>query len=279
MVYQCPKPTHFNYNSDQLAKIFRLMGTPSDTKFLSRMHCLAHFQGWPAYPRKLEEIVNGACTAERMTQAGEGAAQSLAEQWASCLSGMLVIDPAERHSASDVMGHAFWKPCAADAAGEMPIMRSRHSSTGSQASTVSAHSTGSSEKPKLAMSKSKRNSAPASTSSKVPLQPMQAQHQRRTSHSIPSEGLLSERGGPKDLVRRSAGAGELLVTGGGMSSSIAKTALMPRTKSNVNTSNNSMGGAIVRVCSLPGYAKGKIKTSSWNFMGRSNNMVVADSIV
>ena len=289
LVCQCPKPTHFNYNSDQLAKIFRLVGTPTDSKFLSNMHCLSHFQGWPASPRKLEELVNGACTAERIKEGDEGAAEILAEKWTSCLSGMLMINPAERQCASDVMSHAFWKKCSADAVGEMPIVRARNSSTGSQASTLSSHSSSgqrSSEKPKLAMNKNKRNSAPASSTCRVSLQPLQAQHQRRMSHLIPFEGLAGERAGQKDYacIRRVSSAystdvGDLKVDGGGVSSIRGKPALMQRSSSNENSINNpGTGSAIVRVSSIPGYAKGKARTS-WNFIGRSDNTVIADSIV
>jgi hypothetical protein len=291
LVCQCPKPTHFNYNSDQLAKIFRLVGTPTDSKFLSNMHCLSHFQGWPAYPRKLEELVNGACTAERIKEGDERAAEILAEKWTSCLSGMLMINPAERQCASDVMSHAFWKKCSADVVGEMPIVRSRNSSTGSQASTLSSHSSSgqrSSEKPKLAMSKNKRNSAPASSTCRVSLQPLQAQHQRRMSHLIPFEGLAGERAGQKDYAcarvssAYSTDKGDLKVDGGGVSSIRGKPALIPRSSSNENSINNpGMGSTIVRVCSIPGYGKGRGTSwgRSWNFMGRSDKMVMADSIV
>ena len=43
-VCDCPQPTHFNYNSDQLMKTFHLVGTPTDDSLLSKMHCLKHFQ-------------------------------------------------------------------------------------------------------------------------------------------------------------------------------------------------------------------------------------------
>jgi hypothetical protein len=57
---QCAKATHANYNGDQLAKIFRLVGSPTDMAMLSRMDCYHHhFQGWPAQSRKLEEYVAG----------------------------------------------------------------------------------------------------------------------------------------------------------------------------------------------------------------------------
>ncbi|EKX54680.1 hypothetical protein GUITHDRAFT_49553, partial [Guillardia theta CCMP2712] len=48
-VCKCPLPTHFNYNGDQLAKIFMLVGTPRDEKLLSQMQCRNHFSSWPKY--------------------------------------------------------------------------------------------------------------------------------------------------------------------------------------------------------------------------------------
>jgi hypothetical protein len=45
----CFQPTHFNYNSDQLLKIFHLVGTPTESDMLAKMQCLKHFQGWPKH--------------------------------------------------------------------------------------------------------------------------------------------------------------------------------------------------------------------------------------
>ena len=43
VVPQCNKVTHYNYNSDQLEKIFRLVGTPDDPALVAldwRVTCL-----------------------------------------------------------------------------------------------------------------------------------------------------------------------------------------------------------------------------------------------
>jgi len=56
----CPKAMHFNFNYDQLVKIFRLVGTPSDRVFLAKMQCLQHFEHWPSHAAKLEDVVSGA---------------------------------------------------------------------------------------------------------------------------------------------------------------------------------------------------------------------------
>ena len=111
-VCQCPKPTHFNYNSDQLAKIFRLVGTPTDKKFLSKMACYQHFESWPHYQCSIEDIVSDVCTAKRLaaepTTDDEKEVADLARQWTECVSGMLVIDPAQRQTASEALKASIW---------------------------------------------------------------------------------------------------------------------------------------------------------------------------
>jgi serine/threonine protein kinase len=61
-VCSCDSVLHHNYNSDQLVKIFTVLGTPQDPALLSRMTCAAHFAKWPPFPRKLDAMVrNSAC--------------------------------------------------------------------------------------------------------------------------------------------------------------------------------------------------------------------------
>jgi hypothetical protein len=278
---QCPKPTHFNYNSDQLMKIFRLVGTPTDTNLLNRMQCLHHFQGWPAYPRALEDIVEGACTAERLHDTAD-AARQLAQQWSECLSGMLEINPAKRVTANEVINSPFWKTNAADA---VPML-SGVGSAGSAGSSGSRNSHGSNsdrsqyqapaEKPKLAMN-NKRHSAPLP--SKTPLQPLQGTNQRRLSHMIPLEKIGADRAGDKDFTtgRRVASidSGDLLLSG----SSVGGVGLQGKGLMSRARSSHSTGKAVVRVSSGgSGYAKGK---SSFTGAGRTDkllNGIFLDSI-
>jgi hypothetical protein len=133
-VCQCPKPTHFNYNSDQLAKIFRLVGTPTDKKFLSKMACYQHFESWPHYQRSIEDVVSDACTAKRLaaepTTDDEKEVKVLARQWTECASGMLVIDPAQRQTASEALKASIWskvhaQPAALEQAKPFPSSSSQ----------------------------------------------------------------------------------------------------------------------------------------------------------
>jgi serine/threonine protein kinase len=64
-VCDCPQQTHYNYNSDQLLKVFHLVGSPSDAELLSKMHCLKHFQSWPKHRATLETMVKNMCTPAR----------------------------------------------------------------------------------------------------------------------------------------------------------------------------------------------------------------------
>jgi serine/threonine protein kinase len=61
-VCTCPIATHFNYNGDQLMKIFGLLGSPTDKDrdFLQSMHCLEHFQDFPKHSSQLSQVVTTA---------------------------------------------------------------------------------------------------------------------------------------------------------------------------------------------------------------------------
>jgi hypothetical protein len=184
------------------------------------MKCLQHFQSWPTYPRKLEEIISSACCPERMGAGNEHLAQHFAQQWNACLSGMLTVDPAARKAASEITNCDVWKPGRGDGALTMSNISPGGSSAGSSRSGRSsgsmprARSGGTeniddradkalAEKPKLAM-RGKRSGVQGG---KAPLLPLQPSHQRRVSQMIPLEGLAAERAGDKEVtltVRRAS---------------------------------------------------------------------------
>jgi serine/threonine protein kinase len=142
-VCRCQKPTHYNYNEDQLTKIFRLVGTPTENKLLSRMACYKHFESWPHYHRSLEDTIKNACSATRLTAEptyeDEMQARELARQWIDCVGSMLVIDPAQRPPAAEVLTAEIWKtglpgPAALEAGNTLsrtPGASSSHKHTGS----------------------------------------------------------------------------------------------------------------------------------------------------
>jgi len=132
-VCKCPKPTHFNFNSDQLAKIFRLVGTPTDRAFLAQMHCIEHFAGWAKHSCRLEDVIvnallldtraasqaDPAAGQQRTTPPaaqGEGGAALLSDvkPWAAVLSKLLTTNPANRPSVASVLEHPFWASMAAN---------------------------------------------------------------------------------------------------------------------------------------------------------------------
>ena len=253
------------------------------------MKCLSHFQAWPTYPCKLEEVISSACCAERMGQGSEHLAQQLARQWTDCLQGMLVVDPALRKTASEVAKCGVWQQGQAEAAPTMPHM-SPSSSAGSSRSGRSssslrlAESGGTedpmapAEKPKLSM-RGKRNTVPVS---KIPLQPLQpSSHHRRFAHMVPLEGLATERAGDRDVtttLRRVSAKGnsgnELMMTGrGGV---LVKAPKASRTKSTtgVITGGQQAPWPMVRLSSAGNH---KSKSSSLAGEGYPQSFVL-DSI-
>ena len=66
---QCPQVTHRNFNSDQLARIFLITGSPDD-KMVKRLPCQVHIRGWPKAPRKLERTVEKMMTNDRFRLGG-----------------------------------------------------------------------------------------------------------------------------------------------------------------------------------------------------------------
>jgi len=98
----CPQITHRNYNSDQLMKIFGLMGTPKDKTLLARSACTQHFSRWPVFPRKLESTLQKVFSTERCPP-GVGTPQELsrlADHWGHLIGGLLDLDPNSRWTAS-----------------------------------------------------------------------------------------------------------------------------------------------------------------------------------
>ena len=103
---KCKKVTHSNYNGDQLYKIFSLVGSPNDPKFLSSMDCFIHFRDWPIYPSRLNKIIRNHCTPERFKASPNAVVPSDRELEEICngliavIKGLLTLDPSARMSAS-----------------------------------------------------------------------------------------------------------------------------------------------------------------------------------
>jgi len=131
-VCKCPKPTHFNFNSDQLAKIFRLVGTPTDRAFLAQMHCIEHFAGWSKHSCRLEDVIANALLLDTRaaSQADPAAGQQRTtppaahdegaallsdfKPWAAVISNLLTTNPANRPSVASVLENPFWASMAAN---------------------------------------------------------------------------------------------------------------------------------------------------------------------
>ena len=67
-VCDCPFKTHYNYNEDQLQKVFGLVGSPTKREhkaLLSKMHCLKHFEHWPVRKARLPVLIQESCTFAR----------------------------------------------------------------------------------------------------------------------------------------------------------------------------------------------------------------------
>ena len=82
---QCSQVTHRNFNSDQLARIFLITGSPSN-EMLKRVPCEAHLRGWPKTPRKLERTVEKMLTSDRFRLGGTRRRLFLAFGRSSCSS-------------------------------------------------------------------------------------------------------------------------------------------------------------------------------------------------
>eukprot|EP00286_Rhodomonas_abbreviata_P002999 CAMPEP_0181348002 /NCGR_PEP_ID=MMETSP1101-20121128/34175_1 /TAXON_ID=46948 /ORGANISM="Rhodomonas abbreviata, Strain Caron Lab Isolate" /LENGTH=425 /DNA_ID=CAMNT_0023460245 /DNA_START=273 /DNA_END=1548 /DNA_ORIENTATION=+ len=98
----CPQITHRNYNSDQLMKIFGILGTPKERTLLARSACAQHFSRWPAFPRKLESTLKKVFSPERCPPSVGSASElnRLSEHWSQLIGGLLELDPNKRWTAS-----------------------------------------------------------------------------------------------------------------------------------------------------------------------------------
>ena len=109
---QCPQVTHRNFNSDQLARIFLITGSPDD-KMVKRLPCQVHIRGWPKAPRKLERTVEKMMTNDRFRLGGnsthsvtQAEMEEAVGNWSSLIGAMLELDPRSRwtcRQASDMI--------------------------------------------------------------------------------------------------------------------------------------------------------------------------------
>jgi len=53
----CPQITHSNFNSDQLARIFNMVGS-APTSLVKRLPCQIHISSWPSVPSRLFATVS-----------------------------------------------------------------------------------------------------------------------------------------------------------------------------------------------------------------------------
>ena len=125
-VCKCPKQTHFNFNSDQLAKTFKLVGTPTDNAFLEQMHCRSHFKLWPTYPSRLEEVITNAllmlADRSRAQESGKtvklpAASTTDLKGWLEIISMLLTTNPVHRTNVARVLEHDLWKSLLSNDAG------------------------------------------------------------------------------------------------------------------------------------------------------------------
>jgi len=56
----CPRVSHVNYNSDQLQRIWKMIGTPLDAD-MEHMACYCHVKSWQRYPSKLKTTIRECC--------------------------------------------------------------------------------------------------------------------------------------------------------------------------------------------------------------------------
>jgi serine/threonine protein kinase len=105
-VCDCQKSTHINFNSDQLVKVLKLVGTPTDEKLLSKMHCWEHFKNWPVYPARLGRVVENMCTEDRSAANDPNpadTAQEISKNMYDVLQTLLDPDPWKRATAREAV--------------------------------------------------------------------------------------------------------------------------------------------------------------------------------
>jgi serine/threonine protein kinase len=102
----CSQVTHRNFNSDQLARIFLITGSPSN-EMLKRVPCEGHIRGWPKAPRKLERTVEKRLTSDRFRLGGtcvhsitHAEMDNAIGNWSSVIAAMLELDPVSRWTCS-----------------------------------------------------------------------------------------------------------------------------------------------------------------------------------
>lgn len=137
MVCRCASVLHANYNSDQLQRIFKVVGTPPPAD-LDGCHTVEHFGAWEPQPRVLEHLI--AAERSPCPPAGSDAARTL-RGLADLVAALLQLVPERRLSpeealAAPVMQQPQGAAQAAPAPAHRPMPAAPSGSSGSMARTV-----------------------------------------------------------------------------------------------------------------------------------------------
>lgn len=123
----CKDVTHCNFNSDQLARVFAIVGSPSDEAINSKS-CEMHIRGWPKAPRTLERKIRQAFT--RSTACTQSQIENVVAVWSEVLAALLQLEPRERWTckqAFDLLtAESGTKTCAENAAPAKPAIPQKH---------------------------------------------------------------------------------------------------------------------------------------------------------
>lgn len=100
-VCSCPSVSHVNYNSDQLSRIFKVVGTPTNAEDLRGMACVKHFVDWPHIESRLwttiqDSLVGAESRMKACLAMPDAEFQQSCRDWVELVRGLLVLNPSKR---------------------------------------------------------------------------------------------------------------------------------------------------------------------------------------
>lgn len=105
----CDHRRHLNFNTDQLTKVFRTVGTPEMNA--RKLHCAAHVAKWPTYPSRLDSVIaEGIRRRPPLPRFGPaGLDFASVRTWTEVIEDLLNCDPEQRLTCAEALQFPFFR--------------------------------------------------------------------------------------------------------------------------------------------------------------------------
>jgi len=106
----CEHRRHLNFNTDQLTRVFKTVGTPEINP--KKYHCAAHIAKWPRYPSRLDQVLADGLRRRgpaSMRSGPSGLDCASVGAWTEVIEDLLNCDPEQRLTCGEALQFPFFR--------------------------------------------------------------------------------------------------------------------------------------------------------------------------